>query len=66
MLVRLKAKYASESENFDSSEKIVKLVIPHKHEEQDGTQGEESASFEETMLPHMDAAHNSPRESGIK
>jgi RNA polymerase sigma-70 factor (ECF subfamily) len=36
------------------------LVI-QKHEEQDATQGQELASFEETMLPHMDAAHNLAR-----
>jgi RNA polymerase sigma-70 factor (ECF subfamily) len=36
----------------------VTLVIFQKHEEQDATEGQELASFEETMLPHMDAAHN--------
>ena len=43
---------------FDSSEKILKFATLQKHEEQDATQGQELASFEETMLPHMDAAHN--------
>jgi len=57
VLVRLKAEYASESEDFDSSAKIVKCVTLQKDEEQ-ATQGQELASFEETMLPHMDAAHN--------
>jgi RNA polymerase sigma-70 factor (ECF subfamily) len=36
----------------------VKFVALQKHEEQDATPGQELASFEETMLPHMDAAHN--------
>jgi RNA polymerase sigma-70 factor (ECF subfamily) len=36
----------------------VKSVALQKHEEQDATPGQELASFEETMLPHMDAAHN--------
>jgi RNA polymerase sigma-70 factor (ECF subfamily) len=57
----LKAECASESENFDSSAKIVKFIALQKHEEQDTTHGQESASFEETMLPHMDAAHNLAR-----
>jgi RNA polymerase sigma-70 factor, ECF subfamily len=39
----------------------VKFAILQKHEERDTTQGRESASFEETMLPHMDAAHNLAR-----
>jgi len=43
---------------LDSSAKIVKFVALQKHEEQDAAQGQELASFEETMLPHMDAAHN--------
>jgi RNA polymerase sigma-70 factor, ECF subfamily len=43
---------------FDSSEKILKFATLQKHEEQDATQGQELASFEETMLPHLDAAHN--------
>jgi len=39
----------------------VKFVILEKRGEQGATQGNESASFEETMLPHMDAAHNLAR-----
>ena len=58
MAARLNAEYACETEDFNSSEKIVKFAILRKHEEQDATQGHELASFEETMLPHMDAAHN--------
>jgi RNA polymerase sigma-70 factor, ECF subfamily len=36
-------------------------LVLQKREEQDATQGQKSASFEETMLPHMDAAHNLAR-----
>jgi RNA polymerase sigma-70 factor, ECF subfamily len=36
----------------------VKFATLQKHDEQDTTQGQKLASFEETMLPHMDAAHN--------
>ena len=61
MASRLKAEYASELEDFESSSKIVKFVVIKKHQEQDATQGHELASFEETMLPHMDAAHNLAR-----
>jgi RNA polymerase sigma-70 factor (ECF subfamily) len=39
----------------------VKFVILKKHEEQNATQGHELASFEEAMLPHLDAAHNLAR-----
>ena len=61
MASQLKAEYASELEDFESSSKIVKFVVIKKHQEQDATQGHELASFEETMLPHMDAAHNLAR-----
>jgi RNA polymerase sigma-70 factor, ECF subfamily len=39
----------------------VKFAILKKHEERDAAQEHELASFEETMLPHMDAAHNLAR-----
>jgi RNA polymerase sigma factor (sigma-70 family) len=58
MAAPLKADYAFDTEDLESSAKIVKFVIPKKHQEQDATQGHELASFEEMMLPHMDAAHN--------
>jgi RNA polymerase sigma factor (sigma-70 family) len=58
MAAPLKIEYAFDTEDHESSAKIVKFVILKKHEEQDATQGHELASFEETMLPHMDAAHN--------
>src|SRR6266498_4163182 len=56
-----KAEYAFDTEDHESSAKIVKFVILKKHEEQDATQGHELASFEEAMLPHLDAAHNLAR-----
>ena len=57
MAARLKAEYASVSEDFDSSSKIVKFV-PLKNEEQGAAQKQELASFEALMLPHLDAAQN--------
>src|SRR5260370_23050743 len=57
MAARLKAEYASVSEDFDSSAKIVKFV-PLKNEEEGAAQKQELASFEALMLPHLDAAHN--------
>jgi RNA polymerase sigma-70 factor (ECF subfamily) len=57
MAARLKAEYASVSEDFDSSTKIVKFV-PLKNEEQGAAQKQELASFEALMLPHLDAAQN--------
>src|SRR5437870_8787135 len=53
----LKAEHVSETENFESGRNIVKFTV-FKHQEQDAAQERELASFEETMLPHMDAAHN--------
>ena len=58
MAAQLKAEYASESEDFDSTAKIVKFVTLQKHEEQDAATEPELASFEALMLPHLDAAHN--------
>jgi RNA polymerase sigma-70 factor, ECF subfamily len=58
MAAPLKADYALDTEDPDSSANIVKFVILKKHQEQDAAQERELASFEETMLPHMDAAHN--------
>jgi RNA polymerase sigma-70 factor, ECF subfamily len=61
MVAQLKAEYAFETEDLESSAKIVKFAILKKHEERDAAQEHELASFEETMLPHMDAAHNLAR-----
>src|SRR5216683_52929 len=58
MAARLKAEYVSESEDFDSTAKIVKFVALKKHEEQDAAPEPELASFEALMLPHLDAAQN--------
>ena len=57
MAAPLKAEYASVSEDFDSSAKIVKFV-PLKNEEEGAAQEQELASFEALMLPHLDAAQN--------
>jgi len=61
MAAPLKAEYPSVSEDFDSSAKIVKFVALKKHREEDAAQGQELASFETLMLPHLDAAHNLAR-----
>src|SRR6266511_4088875 len=61
MAAPLKIEYAFDTEDHESSAKVVKFVILKKHEEQDATQGHELASFEEAMLPHLDAAHNLAR-----
>ena len=58
MAAPLKIDYAFNAEDFESSAKIVKFTILKKHQEPDAAQEHELASFEETMLPHMDAAHN--------
>src|SRR5437667_2820805 len=61
MASRLKAEYASELEDFESSSKIVKFVVVKKREEQDQAPREDLLSFEAVMLPHLDAAHNLAR-----
>ena len=58
MASQLKAEYASETEDFESSSKIVKFVVVKKHQEQDHAPREDLLSFEAVMLPHLDAAHN--------
>src|SRR5437764_10541024 len=61
MASRLRAEYASELEDFESSSKIVKFVVVKKREEQDHAPKENLTSFEAVMLPHLDAAHNLAR-----
>jgi RNA polymerase sigma-70 factor, ECF subfamily len=61
MATPLKAEYTVDTEDLESSAKVVKFTILKKHEERDAAQEHELASFEETMLPHMDAAHNLAR-----
>src|SRR5436190_3564131 len=58
MAAPLKVDYAFDTEDLESSAKIVWFAIIKKHQQQDAAQEHEVASFEETMLPHMDAAHN--------
>jgi RNA polymerase sigma-70 factor (ECF subfamily) len=58
MPAALKADSAFDTEDLDSSANIVKFVIFKKRQQQDAAEKRELASFEETMLPHMDAAHN--------
>jgi RNA polymerase sigma factor (sigma-70 family) len=55
MALPLKTADAFESQDFESDPKIVKFVVLKKREEQ---AKEELLSFEEAMLPYLDAAHN--------
>src|SRR5437762_5858070 len=54
MAAPLRVDYAFDAEDFESSSKIVKFVVVKKREEDHA----QLTSFEETMLPHLDAAHN--------
>jgi RNA polymerase sigma-70 factor (ECF subfamily) len=54
----LKPTHASDIENFESDQKIVKFVVVEKRKERDHSSRGELTSFEEAMLPHLDAAHN--------
>jgi RNA polymerase sigma-70 factor (ECF subfamily) len=60
MALLLKEAHASKPEDFESTAKIVKFVVVKKHEE-DHAQKAELTSFEDVMLPHLDAAHNLAR-----
>src|SRR6202171_972444 len=60
MALLLKAEHASETEDIESDQKIVKFVVVKKREE-DRAQKEDLASFEEALLAHLDAAHNLAR-----
>jgi RNA polymerase sigma-70 factor, ECF subfamily len=53
----LKAEHVSETEDSESRPKIVKFAIVKKTEP-DHAEPAELASFEQAMLPHLDAAHN--------
>jgi RNA polymerase sigma-70 factor, ECF subfamily len=57
MALPLKAEHASETEDFESRPNIVKFTVV-KESEQNRAQKAELKSFEEAMLPHLDAAHN--------
>jgi RNA polymerase sigma-70 factor (ECF subfamily) len=54
----LKSTHVLESEGFESDRKVVKFVVVKKREDQDDFQKGKVTSFEEAMLPHLDAAHN--------
>jgi len=56
-----KTEHASETEDFESDPKIVKFVVLKKRREQDHSPKGELTSFEEVILPHLDAAHNLAR-----
>jgi len=58
MALQLKREHACESEDSDS--KIVKFVVVERQERAHAHKAE-LTSFEELMLPHLDAAHNLAR-----
>ena len=58
MALRLNEEHACETEDWDP--KIVKFAVVKKREEDDVRQVE-LFSFEDAMLPHLDAAHNLAR-----
>jgi len=58
MALLLNEEHAHETE--DSNPKIVKITVVKKREE-DHARQVKSTSFEEAMLPHLDAAHNLAR-----
>jgi RNA polymerase sigma-70 factor (ECF subfamily) len=60
VVLPLKAGHVSETEDSESRPKIVKLAIVKKTEP-DHAEPAELASFEQAMLPHLDAAHNLAR-----
>jgi RNA polymerase sigma-70 factor (ECF subfamily) len=61
MALSLNAEHASQLERFESDQKIVKFVVVKKREEENQAPNESLMSFEEAMLPHLDAAHNLAR-----
>jgi len=60
MALPLKAAHASETEDFESSRNIVKFTV-FKGSDRNHAQKAELVSFEEALLPHLDAAHNLAR-----
>jgi RNA polymerase sigma-70 factor (ECF subfamily) len=60
MALQLKTEQASDTPVLESHQKVVKFVVLKKSEP-DHAERAELASFEETMLPHLDAAHNLAR-----
>ncbi len=57
MALLLKAEHASETEDLESDQKIVKFAVGKKREKSHAEK-EDLSSFEAVMLPHLDAAHN--------
>src|SRR5437773_10412133 len=60
MALQLKTEHASDTQDLEPHRKIVKFVVLKKSEP-DHAERAELASFEETLLPHLDAAHNLAR-----
>ncbi len=60
MALPLKAEHASETEDFESRRNIVKFTV-FKESDENHAQKAEIVSFEDVMLPHLDAAHNLAR-----
>ena len=56
----MQAQYAFDTEDLESSAKIVKFAVLKKDEPAQAKEAE-LASFEEAMLPHLDAAYNLAR-----
>ena len=61
MAATLETEYVFGAEDLESRAKVVKFGVIQGHEEQNSAQERELASFEEMMLPHLDAAHNLAR-----
>jgi len=60
MALPLKAEHAFETEDFESRRNIVKFTV-FKESDENHAQKAEIASFEDVMLPHLNAAHNLAR-----
>jgi len=60
MALPMKPEHASETEDFESRRKIVKFTVV-KNTEAPHVETMELASFEQAMLPHLDAAYNLAR-----
>jgi RNA polymerase sigma factor (sigma-70 family) len=57
----LRPTHVSKSADFESDQKVVNFVVVNKDRKDDHSQTGEVTSFEEAMLPHLDAAHNLAR-----
>ena len=60
MALQLKTEHASDTQDLEPHQKVVKFVVLKKSEPDHAARAE-LASFEKTMLPHLDAAHNLAR-----